>query len=138
MDLYILIGLTLAEFIIIFLVLLFFKRLRRSEQALEHLQSNQEEFMDRLLRNVQLEQEMVTTFIQRQEQLERLNIAMEERIYYLKNLIKQAEDISHSPYLMREIIMNSKKKGLPLDMIAKKTGMAKDEIEIILKKENLL
>ncbi len=138
MDFYILIGLTFAELIIIFLVLLFFRRLKRSEEALEHLQRNQEEFMDRLHRNVQLEQEMVTTFIQRQEQLERLNIAMEERIYHLKNLIKQAEEISHSPYLLREIILSSKKKGLSLDMIAKKTNMAKDEIEIILKKENLL
>ncbi len=138
MDIYILIGITVAEFVLIILVLLFFKRLRRSEEALEQLQNNQEEFMDRLYRNVQLEQEMVTTFIQRQEQLERLNIAMEERIYHLDRLLKQADDISHSPYLLREIIMSAKKKGHSMEMIAKKTGMAKDEIELILKKEAMI
>lgn len=138
MNLFILASITVAEFILIILVLLFFKRLRKSEEALERLQSNQEEFMDRMLRNANLEQEMVTTFIQRQEHLERLNIAMEERIYMLKKLIKQGEEISHSPYLLREVIMNCRKKGLNIDMIAQKTGMAKDEIELILKKETML
>ncbi len=56
----------------------------------------------------------------------------------LKKLLKQAEEISHSPYLLREVIMNSRKKGMNTDMIAHKTGLAKDEIELILKKENLL
>ncbi len=138
MNWLILISITVAEFFLIFLVLLFFKRLKRSESALENLQQNQEEVMDRLLRNVTLEQEMVATFIQRQEQLERLNLAMEERIYMLKRLLKQAEEISHSPYLLREVIMNARKKGQSLESIAQKTGLAKDEIELILKKENLL
>ena len=138
MNLAILASITIAELILIILVLLFFKRLRKSEQALENLQNNQEEVMDRMIRNVSLEQEMVATFIQRQEQLERLNIAMEERIYVLKRLIKQAEEISHSPYLLREIIMSSRKKGHNIDMIAQRTGMARDEIEMILRKENML
>ena len=138
MNLLILASITVAELILIILVLLFFKRLRRSEEVLETLQSNQEEFMDRMMRNANLEQEMVTTFIQRQEHLERLNIAMEERIYMLKRIIKQAEEISHSPYLLREIIMNCRKKGHNIDMIAQKTGMARDEIELILKKENMI
>lgn len=138
MNMLFLACITVAELFLIILVLLFFKRLRRSEEALENLQNSQEEVLDRMMRNATLEQEMITTFIQRQEQLERLNIAMEERIYMLKRLIKQAEEISHSPYLLREIIMNARKKGQNIDMIAQKTGMARDEIELILKKENML
>ena len=138
MNLLILASITIAELILIVLVLLFFKRLRKSEQALEGLQNNQEEIMDRMLRNASLEQEIVATFIQRQERLERLNIAMEERIYALKRLLKQAEEISRSPYLLREVIMACRKKGQNIDVIAQKTGMARDEIELILKKENML
>lgn len=138
MNLLILISITVAEFVLIILVLLFFKRLRKSEEALENLQSNQDEFMDRMIRNSMLEQEMVATFIQRQEHLESLNIAMEERINMLKKIIRQAEEISNSPYLLREVIMNCRKKGLDIDMITQKTGLARDEIELILRKENML
>lgn len=138
MNILFLAAITVAELILIILVLLFFKRLRRSEEALENLQNSQEEVLDRMIRNANLEQEMVATFIQRQEQLQRLNIAMEERIFMLKRLIKQAEEISHSPYLLREIIMNARKKGQNIATIAQKTGMARDEIELILKKENML
>lgn len=138
MNLLILALITVAELVLIFLVLLFFKRLRKSEQVLLAMQNNQDELMDRMVRNANLEQELVATFVQRQSELERLNIAMEERIFMLKKLLKQAEEISHSPYLLREVILNSRKKGMNSAMIAQKTGLAKDEIELILKKENLL
>ncbi len=138
MDLLVFAVLTAAELVLIVLVLVFFKRLRKSEQVLLAMQNNQDELMDRMVRNANLEQELVATFVQRQAELERLNIAMEERIFMLKKLLKQAEEISRSPYLLREVILNSRKKGMNSDMIAQKTGLAKDEIELILKKENLL
>ncbi len=138
MNLVILSAITLAEFALIILVLVFFKRLKKSEQVLMGMQNNQDELMERMVRNANLEQELVATFMQRQTELERLNIAMEERIFMLKRLIKQADEISRSPYLLREIILSSKKKGMTNEMIAQKTGMAKDEIELILKKENLV
>lgn len=138
MNLLLLALITAAELVLIFLVLIFFKRLRKSEQVLLAMQNNQDELMDRMVRNANLEQELVSTFVQRQAELERLNIAMEERIFMLKKLLKQAEEISHSPYLLREVILNSRKKGMSSAMIAQKTGLAKDEIELILKKENLL
>lgn len=138
MDLFVFAVLTAAELVLVILVLVFFKRLRRSEQVLLAMQNNQDELMDRMVRNANLEQELVATFVQRQAELERLNIAMEERIFMLKKLLKQAEEISHSPYLLREVILNSRKKGMNSAMIAQKTGLAKDEIELILKKENLL
>lgn len=138
MNLLILALITLAEFVLIVLVLVFFKRLRKSEQVLLAMQNNQDEIMDRMVRNANLEQELVATFIERQAELERLNIAMEERIFMLRKLLKQAEEISHSPYLLREVILSSRKKGMNIEMIAQKTGLAKDEIELILKKENLI
>ncbi len=130
MNLLILAAITIAELFLIVLVLFFFRRLRKSEQVMLAMQNNQDELMERMVRNANLEQELVATFMQRQAELERLNVAMEE--------LKQAEEISHSPYLLREVIMNSRKKGMNTDMIAHKTGLAKDEIELILKKENLL
>lgn len=138
MNLLILALITLAEFVLIVLVLVFFKRLRKSEQVLLAMQNNQDEIMDRMVRNANLEQELVATFVERQAELERLNIAMEERIFMLRKLLKQAEEISHSPYLLREVILSSRKKGMNIEMIAQKTGLAKDEIELILKKENLI
>lgn len=138
MNLLILALITLAEFVLIILVLVFFKRLRKSEQVLLAMQNNQDEIMDRMVRNANLEQELVATFVERQAELERLNIAMEERIFMLRKLLKQAEEISHSPYLLREVILSSRKKGMNIEMIAQKTGLAKDEIELILKKENLI
>lgn len=138
MNLLILASITVAELFLIILVLFFFRRLRKSEQVMLVMQNNQDELMERMVRNANLEQELVATFMQRQAELERLNVAMEERIFMLKKLLKQAEEISHSPYLLREVIMNSRKKGMNTDMIAHKTGLARDEIELILKKENLL
>lgn len=138
MNLLVFAVITAAELVLIILVLMFFKRLRKSEQVLLAMQNNQDELMDRMVRNANLEQELVATFVQRQAELERLNIAMEERIFMLKKLLKQAEEISRSPYLLREVILSSRKKGMNSAMIAQKTGLAKDEIELILKKENLL
>lgn len=50
------------------------------------MQNNQDELMERMVRNANLEQELVATFMQRQAELERLNVAMEERIFMLKKI----------------------------------------------------
>lgn len=47
---------------------------------LSALQSNQDDLMERMLRNAELEQEMVASFAQRQQELVHLNRVMEERI----------------------------------------------------------
>ena len=80
MNTFFLLAVTAAELLLLILVLLFFMRLRRSEQILSALQANQDDLLDRMLRNAELEQEMVATFSQRQEQLAQLNARMEERI----------------------------------------------------------
>lgn len=128
-------AVTAAELVLLILVLLFFLRLRRSEQILSSLQANQDDLLDRMLRNAELEQEMVATFAQRQEQLAQLNERMEDRIATLRRLLEQAEGITRSPHFLREVILNCRKKGQSVEQIARKTGLARDEIELILNRE---
>lgn len=130
-----LVAVTAAELTLIILVLLFFVRLRRSEQILSALQSNQDDLMERMLRNTELEQEMVASFAQRQQELIQLNRIMEERILNLRKLVEQAEGITRSPHFLREIILNCRRKGQNVDEIVRRTGLARDEIELILAKE---
>ena len=130
-----LVAVTAAELALIILVLLFFIRLRRSEQMLSALQSNQDDLMERMLRNAELEQEMVASFAQRQQELTLLNRAMEDRILNLRKLLDQAEGITRSPPLLREVILNCRRKGQSVDEIVRRTGLARDEIELILARE---
>lgn len=129
------VAVTAAELALIILVLLFFIRLRRSEQMLSALQSNQDDLMERMLRNAELEQEMVASFAQRQQELVHLNRVMEERILRLRKLIEQAEGITRSPHFLREVILNCNRKGQGVDEIVRRTGLARDEIELILARE---
>lgn len=130
------VALTAAELALLALVLFFFLRLRRSEHILSQLQSNQDDLLDRMLRNAELEQEMVATFVQRQEQLAQLNARLEDRAQTLKKLLDQAEGISRSPYFLREVILNCRKKGQTPEQIARTTGLARDEVELILAREH--
>ena len=130
-----LVAVTAAELALIILVLLFFIRLRRSEQMFSALQSNQDDLMERMLRNAELEQEMVASFAQRQQELIQLNRVMEERILNLRKLLEQAEGITRSPHFLREVILNCRRKGQNVDEIVRRTGLARDEIELILARE---
>lgn len=123
---------TIAETILVVMVFLFFLRLRRSEVTLAQLQSNQEHVLESIYRNAALEQELVDSFSQRQEQLIILNKGLEERIRILQKLIDQAASISRSPQFLREVILAGKKKGQTPAQIARSTGLAVDEVELIL------
>ena len=136
MNTFFLFAVTAAELLLLILVLVFFLRLRRSEQILSALQANQDDLLDRMLRNAELEQAMVATFAQRQEHLTQLNARMEDRIASLRKLLEQAEGITRSPHFLREVILNCRRKGQKVDEIARKTGLARDEIELILAREN--
>lgn len=136
MNMFFLLAATAAELLLLILVLVFFMRLRRSEQILSALQANQDDLLERMLRNAELEQEMVATFAQRQEQLAQLNARMEDRITSLRRLLEQAEGITRSPHFLREVILNCRRKGQSAAEIARKTGLARDEIELILTREN--
>lgn len=123
---------TLAETVLIVMVLLFFARLKRSEALISRLQANQEELLERMYANAELEQELVDSFARRQEELQQLNVKLEERAQGLKRLLDQAEGISRSPQFLREIILNGQRKGLSIKQIAQKANLAEDEVELIL------
>ncbi len=133
MPLFFIILLTIAEIVLVVLVITFFARLKKSEQTVLALQKNQEELLEKVYRNASLEQELVATFTQRQEMLTALLPKLETRIETLQKLISQAEGISHSPQFLREVILNARKKGQPVEQIAKNMGLSKDEVEIILR-----
>ena len=123
---------TLAECVLIALVLLFFGRLKRSESLIFRLQANQEQMLERMYRNAALEQDLVASFAQRQEQLQALNQKLEDRAATLQRLLEQAEGITRSPHFLREVILNGHRKGLSMAQIAQRTGLAEDEVELIL------
>lgn len=123
---------TLSEVILLGVVILFFLRLKKSEALLSGMQTKQEEFIKRLQFNTQLENELVATFEQRQQELATLNEKVEKRSAKLQKLIDQADDYCKSPQFMREIIINGHKSGKSPVQLAKSTGLSLEEVELIL------
>lgn len=131
-SLWLIILVSVVEVALLGVLLVFFLRLRRSEALLNRLQANQTQLLERLRQNAELEQELVATFAQRQEQLRHLDRRLEERADGLRRLLEQAEGISRSPQFLREVILNGHGKGRSLEQIARSTGLSVDEVELIL------
>lgn len=126
------IFLTICELALLLLVVLFFSRLRRSEDLLAKLQKNQDALLKKIDFNARLEHELVTSFQQRQAELAVLDQKMEERRTELANLVKKAEEYTRSPDFLRQIIVNGARRGQSSQALAKATGLALDEVELIL------
>lgn len=134
LPVWILIAASVAE--VLFLLVLFwiFKRLRRSEAVLNDLQANQERLLARLDLNTQLEQELMHSFAERQNQLHTLDAHLEKRVESLRKLLAEAEGISRSPQLLREIVISGYKAGRSKAELAKSTNLTMDEISLLLTK----
>jgi len=126
------IFLTVCELVLLFLVVLFFSRLRRSEELLGKLQKNQDGLLQKIDFNAKLEQELVGSFHRRQIELSELDQRLEERRNELEKLVKKAEEVSRSPDFLRQIIVNGSRRGQSTQALAKSTGMSLDEVELIL------
>ena len=126
-----LVALSLVELALLFLLLVFFIRLRRSEHLLSSLQTNQERLLTRLQQNAELEQEVVASFAERQEQLRRLDMQLEARAQALQRLLSQADEVQRSPQLLREIIQDGRRRGRSVQDLARETGLSADEVELI-------
>lgn len=120
------------ELLVLAGVLVFYLRLKRSEELLSSLQGNQESLLMRIEMNARLEKEVVATFAQRQAELHALDEKLEERAAALRRLLEQAEGITRSPQFLRELILNGRKKGLSSRQIAKNAGLSVDEVDLIL------
>jgi len=123
---------TFSEIILLAVVIMFFLRLKKSEALLSGLQSKQEEFIKRLQFNTQLENELVSTFEQRQQELLAINGEIEKRSADLKKLVNLANEYCKSPQFMREIILNGHRAGKSPVQLAKSTGLGIEEVELII------
>ncbi|MDR1856412.1 MAG: hypothetical protein LBR22_04550 [Desulfovibrio sp.] len=127
---------SLLEFILLAVLVVFYFRLRRSEELFSNLQGNQEALLARIEVNAKLERELVATFEDRQKELLALNEKLEERAAEMRRLLEQAESIRRSPQFLREIIMNGRRRGLSNRQIAKDAGLSVDEVELILSQQS--
>ncbi|WP_300158477.1 hypothetical protein [Solidesulfovibrio sp.] len=126
------IFLTVCELVLLLLVVLFFSRLRRSEDLLAKLQKNQDALLRKLDFNAKLEQELVGSFTRRQAELAELDQKLEQRRAELEKLVKKAKEYSRSPEFLRQIIVNGSRRGQSPQALAKATGLSLDEVELIL------
>ena len=123
---------TVSEIVLLAVVILFFLRLKKSEALLSGLQTKQEEFIKRLQFNTQLENELVSTFEQRQQELVAINNEIEKRSAELKKLVDLASEYCKSPQFMREVILNGHRAGKSAAQLAKSTGLGIEEVELII------
>ena len=123
---------TVSEIVLLAVVIIFFLRLKKSEALVSGLQANQEEFIKRLQFNTQLENELVASFEQRQNELATLNEEIEKRADELRKLVQQANAYCKSPQFMREIILNGHRAGKSPVQLAKSTGLSLEEVELII------
>ena len=128
----VLLLLTLVELALFIMLLRFFKRLRRSEKLLTEMQDSQKSILDKLELNANLESELMQSFSQRQTELTRLDLQLEDRASAMKKLLEQAEQVSRSPQFLRELIINGSRGGQSAAQLAKSTGLSVDEVELIL------
>ncbi|EPR34639.1 hypothetical protein dsat_2681 [Alkalidesulfovibrio alkalitolerans DSM 16529] len=127
-----LVLLTVFEVLLLGLVIVFFLRLRKSEEVLSKLRDKQEELLNKLRFNTQMERELVASFEERQAELAALDQALAARAKELSKLLKQAQEMSRSPEFLREIVLTGHKRGKSAQELARSTGMSVDEVEFII------
>ncbi|MBI9111524.1 hypothetical protein [Maridesulfovibrio ferrireducens] len=136
MTIFLLIFFSITEIILLIAIIFFFLRLKKSESLLNQLQSKQEEFINKLHFNAQLENEIVSTFEQRQLELAQLDLLLDNKTKKLKKILAQADEFAHSPQFLRQIIITGHKEGKPVSRLAKATGLSTEEVELILDQYN--
>ena len=127
-----LLALTATELALLFVVIIFYLRLRKSEGLIARMQTKQEEFLNKLRANAQMEQELVDSFERRQDELSRLDGQLTERVVVLNKLLKQADEYARSPQFLRQVIISGNRQGKSPKELAKTTGLSVDEVELII------
>ncbi len=128
---------TLLEVVLLSLAVLFFIKLKKSENLLQTLQDRQHEFLQRLDFNARLETELVNTFAQRQAELAALEEKLQNRAVEMRRLLEQAENFTKSPQFLRQTILSGFRRGQSVAALAQATGLSIDEIELILDQPKL-
>ena len=131
-SLWLLAAVTFFELVLFFLLLSFFRRLRRSEELLLKLQAGQASLLANIEQNAQMEKDLIASFTERQAELRNLDIRLEERTVALNRLLSQAEAVSRSPQFLRELILSGVRQGKSPLELAKAAGLSVDEVKLIL------
>ncbi|WP_459892331.1 hypothetical protein [Desulfothermus okinawensis] len=134
---YLLIISTIIEVFLLTTIIFIFYRLKRSEDFLLRLKQSQKELLDKLSFNEQIEKELVKSFEERQRELMILDSKLEKKLGEAREILKQLEEASNSPKVLKEIIISGYKNGESLESLAKRTGLSIEEIEWILEQQNL-
>lgn len=125
-------GTTAIELVLLLVLIGLILRVRRSERFMAQLRQNQQELLEKIEYNARLEQELVTSFNERQEQLRKLDQRLSKRTEELNKLLNQAEKYCQSPQLIRQIILSGYKKGETPAELASKTELSVEEVEWII------
>lgn len=120
------------EVVLLTLVIVFFQRLKRSESVLNALQDKQQNLLNKLDFNARIEEQLMETFRERQDELIRLADDIERKSDELRALIKQADSISQSPRSKRQAVINAHRRGMSARQIAKAMNLSVDEVELML------
>lgn len=129
---WLIIILSATELLLLFAILLFFLRLRRSEALLNELQQRQGELLAKLHVNAELEQDLMASFEDRQAGLAVLVDSLETKERELTELVHRAEKLLRSPEYTRNLILQGHRKGRTPKELARATGLSMDEVEMIL------
>lgn len=127
-----LLSLTVTELVLLFVVIAFYLRLRKSEALISRMQAKQEDFLNKLRANAQMEQELVDSFENRQSELARLDTLLTDRVVTLNKLLKQADEYARSPQFLRQVIITGSRQGKNIKELARATGLSTDEVELII------
>ena len=134
---YLLVLSTIIEVFLLTTIIFIFYRLKKSEDFMFRLKQSQKEVLDKLTFNEQIEKELVKSFEERQRQLALLDSKLEKKLSEAREVLKQLEEASNSPKVLKEIIVKGYKKGQSLESLARRTGLSIEEIEWILEQENI-
>jgi len=134
---YLLVLSTIIEVFLLTTIIFIFYRLKKSEDFMLRLKQSQKELLDKLTFNEQIEKELVKSFEERQRQLALLDSKLEKRLREAREVLKQLEEASNSPKVLKEIIVKGYKKGQSLESLARRTGLSIEEIEWILEQEKV-
>jgi len=125
-----------VEVCLLFLVLFFFLRLKKSEKYISTLQKKQEEFIQKLSFSSELEKKMLETFTSRQKELTALNEELARKVSQLKQLISKAEKFTNSPLFVKQLILLGYKSGETPESLAKTFNLTVEEVELIIEHAN--
>ena len=120
-----------VEIALFLALVLFYKKVKTSENLVANLYKNQHTFLQMLNENSSFEQEFEKSFAQHIEHLRALDRETRKRIERLENLLSHADTVIQSPAVLRETILQGLRQGISKERLAHTTGISIQEVEII-------